>query len=67
VDASAIFGLHSAALEQAAARILRCRFFAGLGELVWAPGIAGDFGRRFAVETSAMAFVAVHTSLRALG
>jgi len=66
VDASAIRGLRYTDLEQAATGILQRRFFAGLDDLVWASGIAGDFGSRFAVEASAMAFVAVHSSRRVL-
>jgi len=43
------------------------RFFAGMDDLVWAFGIAGDSGPRSTVEASAMAFVAVHAGGRVLG
>ena len=61
MDASAIRGLQCADLEQAATGILQRRFSAGLDDLVWASGIAGDFIRRIAVEASAMAFFPGHS------
>ena len=66
MDASAICGLQYTDLEQTATRLLQCRFVSGVDDLVWASGIAGDFGGGFAVEASALAFVTVHTGPRVL-